>query len=238
MSGKLKALGLGLFAALAMSAVGATPASAAFGLSEISVAFTEADGSPARLAGSHPYAMTTSFRVNTKMHPKKGVPVVDGALRNLDVVMPEGFAGNPTAVPRCDTIDFLASGAAGPACAASTAVGKLTVEVGGGTGIPGEETVPVYNLNPSPGIAAKLGFWVAEVPITVEVTPSTSHPYNVVARLRNTSQITEVLSSVFTIWGDPSDPSHNAERGRCLYTEDKYTLSLHDALPIDRKSVV
>jgi hypothetical protein len=210
---------LGLGALLALLAIGPAPASADFGLSDISVSFSEADGSPARKAGSHPFEMTTSFKVNTVEHPDKpGVQVVDGALRNLDVTLPTGFAGNPTAVPRCKTIDFLTLKVLVPACADASAVGTLRVEVGGGGPDVGEETVPVYSLLPSPGVAAKLGFYVAELPVTVDVSPAPSARYNVVASLRNTSQIAEVLGSEFTIWGNPSDSRHDAERGECVRT--------------------
>jgi hypothetical protein len=199
--------------------VPAPPAQAAFGLSNIAVSFTEADGSPARKAGSHPFAMTTSFRVNSIEHPDKpGVNVVDGALRDLHVTLPEGFAGNPTPVPRCETIDFLTLFAGTPSCSDASAVGTLRVELGGGTGLEGESTVPVYSLVPSPGVAAKLGFFVAELPVTIDVSPALSAPYNVVASLRSTSQIAEVLGSEFTIWGNPGDPRHDRKRGRCLGT--------------------
>ncbi|HYP55737.1 MAG TPA: hypothetical protein VEQ41_05470, partial [Solirubrobacterales bacterium] len=210
---------LALASAVATLALAAAPASADFGLSDISVSFTEADGSQARKAGSHPFEMTTTFKVNTVEHPDKpGVQVVDGALRNLDVTLPVGFAGNPTAAPRCETIDFLTLEVLVPACDDATAVGTLRVEVGGATGIVGEETVPVYSLLPSPGVAAKLGFYVAELPVTIDISPAQSSPYNVVASLRNTSQIAEVLGSEFTIWGNPADPRHNSERGECVRT--------------------
>ena len=206
-----------LLATLAAALVSATPAHADFGLSNISVEFTEADGTPARQAGSHPFAMTTSFEVNSQLGPKGG-PIVDGALRDLDVLMPAGFTGNPTAVPRCETLEFLTEEGSGhPSCSDSTAVGVLTVEVGEGGPVTGKETVAVYNLRPSPGVAAKLGFLVAEVPVTLDVGVSPDHPYNVVASLRNTSQITEVLSSVTTLWGNPADPAHDPQRGRCAY---------------------
>jgi len=209
---------LGL-AALLAACLGATPAQAAFGLSDISVSFTENDGTPARQAGSHPYEMRTFFRVNSRIHPEKKVKVVDGALRNLDVVLPPGFVGNPTAVPRCETIDFLTSDGFGhPGCADSSAVGQLTVKLGGGTGEEGEETVAVYSMDPAPGIAAKLGFIVAEAPIVVEVGIAEEYPYEVVARLRNTSQIAEVLSSDFVLWGNPPDPAHDPDRGDCGFS--------------------
>ena len=215
MRAAMRRASLALCATLALGALWTTTASADFGLSQISVALTEADGSPARRAGSHPFAMTTSFRVNTKLSPSKGVQVVDGAIRNLEVTLPAGFVGNPTAVPRCETLDFLAN--VRPECADSTALGTLTVTLGGGTGIEGKETVPVFNLRPPPGSVAKLGFKVAEQPITFSAVPSQTSPYNVVASLRNTSQVAEVLSSQLTIWGNPADPAHDLDRGACAY---------------------
>ncbi|HEX8690547.1 MAG TPA: hypothetical protein VF729_09930 [Solirubrobacterales bacterium] len=207
-----------LVCALAAALLAAAPASADFGLSNIEVAFVEADGTAARQAGSHPFAMRTAFEVNSQIGPKGG-PVVDGAIRDLDITMPAGFTGNPTAVPRCETLEFLTEEGSGhPSCSDSTAVGVLTVEVGEGGPVTGEETVAVYNLRPSPGVAAKLGFIVAEVPVTLNVGVTSTHPYNVIASLRNTSQITEVLSAVTTLWGNPADSAHDSERGRCAYS--------------------
>ncbi|HEX8689651.1 MAG TPA: hypothetical protein VF729_05355 [Solirubrobacterales bacterium] len=161
--------------------------------------------------------MRSSFEVNSKEHPEKGVPVVDGALRNLEVIAPAGFTGNPTAVPHCETLDFLTEDQGHPSCADSAAVGVLTVKVRGGKGIIGEETVPIYNLRPSPGVAGKLGFWVANVPNTLDVNASPKYPYNIVASLSNASQAVEVLSAVTTLWGNPADPLHDPDRGLCAY---------------------
>jgi hypothetical protein len=206
---------LALTAALATLAV--APARADFGFSNIEVTFTDEGGNPDMRAGSHPFAMTTSFEVNRKEDPKKGVLVVDGALKDLDVILPAGFIGNPTAVPRCETIDFLTPVNKHPDCADSAAIGVLTVELMGGKGIIGEETVPVYNLQPSPGVAAKQGFWVGGVAIALDVTVSPAYPYNVVAKLRNTSQTAEVFSGELTLWGNPADPVHDSDRGDCAY---------------------
>ncbi|HEX8689021.1 MAG TPA: hypothetical protein VF729_02135, partial [Solirubrobacterales bacterium] len=203
-----------LAAALTLGALCATPASAEFGLSDMSVRFLEADGSEATQAGSHPFEMRTFFSVNTTIN-EKSIEVIDGAIRNLEIILPAGFVGNPTAVPPCETIDFLSSG---EGCADSTALGVLTVEIGGGLGTPGKETVPVYNLRPSPGSAAKLGFEVAELPQTVDVVASQAHPYNVTAKLSNTPQITEVISGETVLWGNPADPIHDSKRGRCQIT--------------------
>src|SRR6187549_3000805 len=143
MIAKLKALAvLAVLSLLAISAIAPASASAAFGLSDLSVSFTEENGEPARKAGSHPFAMTTSFKVNSIDHPERKdkdgnpVKVVDGALH---VTLPEGFAGNPAAVPRCATVDFLTLSFGIPSCPDASAVGTLRVEVAGGLGIIGEE---------------------------------------------------------------------------------------------------
>ena len=203
-----------LTAALALAGLAATPASADFGLSQMSVRFLEQDGlTEVTQAGSHPFQMKTFFRVNTTEHPEKPIQVIDGAIKDLDILFPAGFVGNPTAVPPCETIDFISGD-----CSDATALGVLTVELGGGVGSTGKETVPVYNLRPSPGSAAKLGFEVAELTQTVEVLPAQTPPYNVIARLRGTPQITEVLSAETTLWGNPADPVHDAQRGKCQST--------------------
>jgi len=213
----MRRLTLALTALALLAASSPAPASGDFGLSDIEVAFLNELGEPERRAGSHPFAMRTSFEVNSKEHPEKGVPVVDGALRNLEVIAPAGFTGNPTAVPRCETLDFLTEDEGHPSCADSAAVGVLTVKVRGGKGIVGEETVPIYNLRPSPGVAGKLGFWVAGVPNTLDVRASHQYPYNIVASLSNASQAVEVLSAVTTLWGNPADPVHDPDRGSCAY---------------------
>jgi hypothetical protein len=206
---------LSLLGALSL---GAAPAQATFGLSETDVSFTDKDGNPETRAGAHPFAVTTSFRVNTTLSPTKKVQVVDGALRNLDIHTPPGLAGNPTAMPPCQTLDFLASDAFGnPSCPDSTAIGILTAKVGGGKGIEGEETVSIHNMEPSPGTAAKIGFWVGGVPTTIDLGVNPDHPHDVVASLSNASQIVEVIESSATLWGNPADEAHDKDRGDCAY---------------------
>jgi hypothetical protein len=202
------------FAALtmALSALSATPASARVGLGEFDVTYTHADGSPAMQAGSHPYAITTAFKINRK----EGAPTVaDEALKDVLVAQLPGFAGIPTAVPRCSTNDFLTAAAGNASgCANSTAVGLVHVEVGEANGIePGD--APLYNLEPSPGEVAKLGFWIEDVTITIDVGVREVPPYNVVATSSNISQVLEFLSAKVTLWGNPASPAHDKERGLC-----------------------
>jgi hypothetical protein len=196
------------------------PALGAFGLHDFDVTFTEANGSPATQAGSHPFAMTTFFTPNTIEEGGKLVP--EEAIKDVLVTQVPGFAGSPTAVPRCSTLDFLTlsneegNDTSVPECADSAAVGKITVFLGP-LGTPEEVAFdsPVYLLEPAPGVAAKLGFWVKGVPVTVDVGVSESPPYNIVGASRNISQLLEFYGAKLTLWGNPASPVHDEERGAC-----------------------
>lgn len=92
-------------AALAAGAL-AAPASADFGISEFDVSFGNEDGSPDIQAGAHPYAITISFEMNTE-EGSEGGEVPEEVVKDLVVFLPLGFVANPTAVPRCSTVDFV-----------------------------------------------------------------------------------------------------------------------------------
>ncbi len=202
-----------------------SPARAAFGFDDIEVTFTGSEAAPPMQAGSHPFEMRTSFDVNTVEEPGGG-RYVDGALRSLEVVMAEGLTGNRTAVPRCSTRDFLRRELGDVelpigSCPDSSAVGVINLVLGAGGTTSDIPPVPVYNLEPPPGAAAKIGFWVVNVPVTVELGLQPERPYNIVAKLAETAQTVEVFESEFTVWGNPADPIHDPVRGSCLTTDSE-----------------
>jgi hypothetical protein len=209
-------------AALGPAVLSPGPARADFGFGDIDIRFLDSEGAASMQAGSHPFEMRTSFTVNT--FEKEGREFVDGALRNLDVFLSPGFTGNPTAVPRCSTLDFLnqefeIEGISYPNCADSSAVGYIN-NVLGRDGLPVElSPFAVYNLEPSPGVAAKFGFWAGDVPVTVELGVNPEFPYNVQAKLRDTAQTVEVFASELIVWGNPADPVHDPVRGHCVDQE-------------------
>jgi hypothetical protein len=211
----MKRVSLALAASTLLAIGAAAPASASFGLSQMQVSFTNSEGGVARQAGSHPFTQVISFEVNSR--ESEGIKFVDGALRNLDVVAPAGLVGNPTAVPRCETVAFLDSRNSPSACPDATTIGSLKVELAAGLGIIGKETVPVYNLHPSPGVAAKFGFVIQQVPITVNLGVRPTPPYNVVGTLADATQVLEVFGSHLILWGVPANPAHDEERGLCGY---------------------
>lgn len=198
----------------------AAPASASFGLSNFDVTFSNELGGAEARAGAHPDELTVSFDVNTKETEKGGV-AVEEALKDLELKQIPGLAGNPTAVPPCATADFLnaitsSGGFKIPDCPDSAAVGIVKVDLIAKEQPSGSIAASVFNLEPPPGLAAKLGFWVGGVPVTIDLGVSETPPYNIVGGPTYTSQVLEVAGSEFTIWGVPADPVHNPLRGRCL----------------------
>jgi hypothetical protein len=195
-----------------------TSSAGAFSLKDLDVSFTNADGTPATQAGSHPFAMTIGLGVETFTTAEGEVP--GGEIEDLTVTQMPGFAGNPTAVPTCSAEDFSTREEGRPNCPDATALGYVGTEIEFTVISPAEAGkffhVPVYNLTPPPGVPARLGFVVLNVPITLDVTLSEEQPYNLVAKLRNLPQAVLFYRSTLTLWGNPADPAHDSLRGDCV----------------------
>jgi hypothetical protein len=192
----------------------AAPVQADFGLNNFDTTFTNADGSPATQAGSHQFEMNTSFGVN---YTETG-PEMYSLERLKDAIFDQipGFIGDATAIPRCPTADFLAAlpGDAGTTkCSLEAQVGYIDVLVGAPDGL---EPRQVYNLDPPPGVTARLGFNVLGVRVTVDVGVRDHNPYNVVASSIGTSEALNFFGASLTLWGVPADPAHDDKRGPCV----------------------
>ncbi len=183
---------------------------AAFGLEKFDVTYANQDGSPATQAGSHPFQMTTSVYFNRIESGQADEAFKDGTFEQI-----AGLVADPTAVPRCSTADFVTfiSGGETPTlCPDSTAVGAAAYSLFPG----GEGYNALYNLDPPPGVALKLGFIAFNTPVTIEVGLRHSYPYNGNAVVINTPQTVGVLNSILTLWGVPADPAHDPYRGGCI----------------------
>jgi hypothetical protein len=222
----MKRLAVSLAMALALCAALAAPAMAEFGLKDLGVTFTDKFGEPTTQAGSHPFEMTTTLGVNTiELPPSSEAPggseIPDGELRNLTIEQIPGLAGTPTPTPPCPTATFIEKDEVeGKSfCPDSTAVGYASLRIAFQP-LPPTETktlhVPVFNLVPPPGVAAKLGFLGLGIPVTIDVGLSSSPPYNIVASLNNIPQAVRFYGSTVTLWGNPSDSAHDPLRGKCL----------------------
>jgi hypothetical protein len=201
-----------LCAAWAPAAQAAHPAApGGFGLSEFDLAFTNADGTTATQAGSHPFAMTISLGANLD---GEGDP--EGWLKDILVEQLPGLLADTTAYGRCSSADFLALDEGLNSCPPDTQLGVNAVAAPGAT--PGDRiwsAFPVFNLEPPPGVLLRLGFSIGPANVVVDAALSESPPYNAVGASRNVSQLVKVVANELQLWGDPSDPAHDELRGRC-----------------------
>ena len=199
-----------------------------FGLEEFDVAFTGppppgstvgALGQPVTQAGAHPFQMVTSLTFDHKLNGGGGV-TLDEAVKDLLADQVEGFVGALTAVPKCSDADFLtmveAHNLPVPACPVASALGVSGVQLASKIGVAGLSYGAIYNLEPPPGVAAKVGFWIFGLPVPIELGVKPGPPYNVTGGIANVSQALEVIASKLVLWGTPADHAHDPLRGNCL----------------------
>jgi hypothetical protein len=179
----------------------ATAAQASFGFKpeSLSMRAENRDGTLDTQAGSHPYAFSFHFEVNTS-----GDSIEGGAIRDLITDLPPGMIGDPLAVPRCPREAF--EGIV-PNCALSTQIGVVRVNIPG----IGEAFGPLFNLTPPPGVPVELGFSAGEFVALVSAKVDSERGY---AGHATTSPLPVEVSSVTAIiWGTPADPGHDSQRG-------------------------
>jgi hypothetical protein len=221
----MKRFALLLGAALTLAALSAPLASASFGLKGLNVGFEEGDGTPATLAGAHPFALATDLEVETRVDPEIGL-VPDGMVKDLRIEFPAGMVGNPTAVPQCSSADFARIVGGAPDCSNASAIGVTKVGVALGASPPSTFRVALFNLIPPPGAPSKVGFAVLGVPVTGVLGVKPDPPYNIVANFTNTSQAVRFYSSEVLVWGNPASAEHDADRNHCA------TSSVADTCPV------
>jgi hypothetical protein len=223
--------------ALCVSLLFAVPAMAGFELQQAVMAVANQNGSPDIQAGSHPYAITTTFVLNELPFEENQygrlVQLVShqGSLKEVIARLPPGFVGDPNATPKCKYLEFIDL-----KCPPDTAIGVDTVylrQVADQHGSEGEifsSQSAVFNMEPSPGEPAEFAFMVAQhVPVFLNSSVRTGEDYGITVTAPNISQSAPVFATKVTIWGVPADPSHNALRGEneaggggCLNEHEEY----------------
>jgi hypothetical protein len=77
--------------------------------------------------------------------------------------------------------------------------------------------VPLFNLVPNVGEPAKLGFEALGAPVVIDTRVRSGRDYGVVSGASNITEIADLMSSKFVIWGVPGDSRHdNARDWSCL----------------------
>jgi hypothetical protein len=212
-------LGLLVCASALLAAVCASPVRAAgigfpSGAAGWDGLITNADGSPDVQAGSHPYAVTTTYNLNTTADANGKLHAEGGDLKDAEVQVPPGLIGNVNAVPVCSELEFFTTLTNLPTCRDSTVLGVLNVRAGS---VLGELYVPIFNLQPAAGVVAEWGTMLAARPIIFQISVRSGSDYGVTVSIPDISQSIPVTGSTVTIWGVPADPGHDPLRGvHCL----------------------
>ncbi len=185
---------------------------APFGFSGFDAWLTNADGTTDTQAGSHPYEMTVAYAVNDRGHGIFTEYPAAGETQQVVVDLPPGVVGDPTAVPRCSRRQFDSeTSEEEPSCPATTQVGVDETIVGGV-----HVSLKVYNLVPPPGIAAQFGFQIQGTDVFLNAGIRSGGPtpldsdYGISVHALVPQK--EVLFNTTTIWGVPSEESHNVQR--------------------------
>ncbi len=213
---------------------------------EYKIAAESEGGAPVTQAGAHPFQFTTTMTVNrgelkqadpgeVAVNEFRFPPGAEMAqyrseespapVKDLHFNLPPGLIGNPAPFPQCSETAFLTIiGGRYPSCPADTAVGVTAITLSHlaiAFGLEYVYTVPasVYNLVPSEGEPARFGFIVplpGNVPVIIDTAVRTGRAYEVVAEVKNISEIPDFMASTLTLWGVPGDPRHDAQRGLCI----------------------
>jgi hypothetical protein len=185
-----------------------------------SVLVKQADSSLDLLAGSHPYGLTATIKVNSTTNPEGRLVPEGGDIEDLVAELPAGVTVDPLAVPRCSAEEFatVSAGTGEDGCPDASAVGVLRLEnVTPSTLAERKVTLyPIYDLTPPQDAPALFGAIVANVAVYLTSSIRTGSDYGLTVAMTGIPQDVHVLGSTVTFWGVPADPSHDKERGDCI----------------------
>jgi hypothetical protein len=179
-----------------LAAILAPSALAAQNVSEFEVTATT------NQAGGHP-DLLARFRLENAAEPE--------VARNVLVNMPEGMFGNPGAILKCRSADFVLN-----QCAPATQVGLISIVSnyeGNKNYILG--TAPIYNMRTvSEDESARLAFVAptVNVPVAMPIEVRSESDYGIRLSINSISQTVALSSASLQVWGFPADPLHDVQR--------------------------
>jgi hypothetical protein len=183
---------------------------------------TNADGSPAVQAGSHPYQLTIDLSFPTEAIA--GTLAAGGRVKTVEANLPQGVIVNPQASPvLCTEAQLEGLFGARAGCPPASQIGTITTvtDLGGGLS---PVTAPLYNMVPPPGTPASFGFEPLNAlglytHLSGSVRSDTDYGLSSLTREILARPLNPVFGVQATLWGNPSDASHDELRGQCSATD-------------------
>jgi hypothetical protein len=162
-----------------------------------------------RQAGAHPdLSLDFQFPVDNDNTPLE-------AVRDFDVDLPNGFVGNPTAVPQCPPDLLVNNVSRGSDCPMATQVGYAELNLRVVNGNLNPQKVAVFNLTPRPDEPARFGFNYSGVVGLIQTQVRIGDrpgDYTVSSGSFSISQATGVQGARVVLWGAPAAANHDATR--------------------------
>ncbi len=125
-----------------------------FQVTEFGASFLAPQGGSQMQAGAHP-DISTNIQFATTVNAEGKEAAIENP-KDIIVDLPEGLIGNPTVVAACPSVDLAQRSMA--TCEPDTQIGMATLKIGLGTPEMFNFPVPVYNVEPPRGVAARFGF--------------------------------------------------------------------------------
>jgi hypothetical protein len=170
-----------------------------YGLTTWTGWLSNADGTIDTQAGSHPYEgvfdLSLATAVNQANHRTE---ISGGELRTAEIELPQGFVGDPTAVPQCPRFLLVAE-----QCPPETMIGTTAAYF---PETP-PQAVPVFNMVPPPGVPAEFGFSLQSLNTYLDASVRTGSDYGVTEHVSDVAH-KAITQAITTIWNLPNDPSH------------------------------
>ena len=197
--------------------LGVLPQSAAaqFSITKATASVTGIDGTFSRQAGAH-----ADLRTRIAFAQKPGPtdtsggavqpgPVPDGSVRDINVDLPAGVTGNPTAAPTCTPAELVGAYGGLANCPVNAQVGVAVVQIGFKDS--DVQRIAVYNIETPPDLPAlfAMNYLGAVVRIEARVRPG---DYGISALSPRIPEAIPIYSIDLTLWGVPADPSHDGDR--------------------------
>ncbi len=181
-----------------------------FGLEDFSTLVVDGAGNELTSAGSHPFAASTKINLVTKPMPNLAdvnrIGPID-EVRDIQVQLPPGFVGNPSAVGRCPVHEVKTGPfpTDRPLCPMNAAVGVVSVE---GTV---DLDAPIFSVIPEAGYPAQFAFSTQNFTFLLSPELRSDGDYGInVTSFRSPSNSIYEIRAKFCSWGvvDLTPPNH------------------------------
>ena len=192
--------------------VGLEGSVATFGISAFAVEMRNESGGTFTQAGGHPYDLLTNL-VFAQTPDGNGEFTASGNVKDVQVDLPAGLVGNPSATLTCTRGESERK-----RCTGAAQVGTIVVHA-----LEGEIEAPLFNIAPPAGVATELGARINNFTNAfIDVKVRTGGDYGLDAASLNITGLQAIRQVTITVWGVPASPGHDQERSCPQANADSY----------------